>query len=104
MYHKSLGCIKIYKDEQKVKKCDQCETEFKIAIDFDEHLASVHKCDKDFKCKECDTNWVSHLSLELHYIESHKKIIDTILQHMMQFKKMLIRQWKKWVPNYSAFK
>ena len=61
-------------DDQKVKKCDQCDTEFKVALDFDEHLETAHKCDKDFKCQECDTKWVSHLSLELHYIESHKKI------------------------------
>ena len=39
------------------------------------HLKSVHKCDKDFKCNECDMKWVSHLSLELHFIESHKKIM-----------------------------
>ena len=62
-------------EDQKVKKCDQCDTEFKAAVDFDEHLKSVHKCDKDFKCKECDLAWTSHLSLELHYIESHKKIM-----------------------------
>ena len=62
-------------EEQKVKKCDQCDTEFKISKDFDDHLKSVHKCDKAFKCKECDLTWVSHLSLELHYIESHKKIM-----------------------------
>merc|ERR1711860_377516 len=62
-------------EDQKVKKCDQCDTEFHAAIAFDEHLKSIHECDKAFKCKECDLTWVSHLSLELHYIESHKKIM-----------------------------
>merc|ERR1712062_304341 len=62
-------------EDQKVKKCDQCDSEFKVSEDFNDHLKSIHKCDKVFKCKECDTIWVSHLSLELHYIESHKKIL-----------------------------
>ena len=35
----------------------------------------MHNCDKDFKCNECDTIWVSHLSLELHYIDCHKKLM-----------------------------
>ena len=62
-------------EDQKVKKCDQCDSEFKVSEDFNDHLKSIHKCDKVFKCKECDTDWVSHLSLELHYTESHKKIM-----------------------------
>ena len=62
-------------EEQKVKKCDHCDTEFRASQDFDEHLKSVHNCDKDFKCNECDTTWVSHLSLELHYIDCHKKLM-----------------------------
>ena len=67
--------VYVIKDEQKVKKCDQCDIEFKEANEFDEHLRSLHKCDKDFQCKDCDLTWVSHLSLELHYIESHQKIL-----------------------------
>ena len=70
-YHHSYAISK----DQKVKKCDKCDTNFRIANDFDEHLSSLHKCDKDFKCKECDTTWVSHLSLELHYIEKHEKFM-----------------------------
>ena len=62
-------------EDQKVKKCDKCDKNFKIATDFDEHLGSLHKYDKQFKCKECDTIWVSHLSLELHYIEKHEKFM-----------------------------
>ena len=67
--------VYVINDEKKVKKCDQCETEFQNASEFDEHLRSLHECDKDFKCKDCDLTWVSHLSLELHYIESHQKIM-----------------------------
>ena len=62
-------------ESKQVKKCDGCDTEFRVAKEFDEHLASVHKRDKAFKCKECDTKWVSHLSLELHLVETHKMLM-----------------------------
>ena len=38
-------------------------------------LKRCNNCDKEFECKDCDTRWVSHLSLELHYIEKHQKIM-----------------------------
>ena len=60
--------------EKIVKKCDQCDTVFKVAIDLNSHLQFEHKCDKDFKCKLCDTTWVSHLSLELHYMDTHGRV------------------------------
>ena len=66
---------------KRIKKCiydidnDPCETEFKLAEEMDQHLRESHNCDKEFKCKDCDTQWVSHLSLELHYVEKHQKIM-----------------------------
>ena len=45
--------------EKIVKKCDQCGTEFKVAIDLNSHLQFEHNCDKDSKCKLCDTTWVN---------------------------------------------
>ena len=61
-------------EEKIVKTCDQCPAEFKVAIDLNSHLQFEHKADKDFKCKLCDTSWVSHLPLELHYAEIHGRI------------------------------
>ena len=57
------------------KKCDKCDTDFKVAEDMDNHLRESHNCDKQFECKDCDKTWVSHLSLELHYVEVHEKIM-----------------------------
>ena len=57
-----------------VKKCDTCDTNFNIACDMNSHMIS-HGCDKNFKCKFCDTFWVSHLTLELHLMECHGMIL-----------------------------
>ena len=57
------------------KKCDKCDTEFRSCEDMDNHLRESHNCDKQFGCKDCDKTWVSHLSLELHYVEVHQKIM-----------------------------
>ena len=62
-------------ENKKVKKCDSCDTEFKSGEEMDNHLRGSHGCDKKFECKDCDKKWVSHLSLELHYVVSHKKIM-----------------------------
>ena len=61
--------------EKYIKKCDNCDTEFKSSQDFNSHLNQIHNCDKDFKCKDCDTIWVSHLSLEFHYVTCHNMIM-----------------------------
>ena len=62
-------------ENKKVKKCDSCDTEFKSGEEMDNHLRGSHGCNKKFECKDCDKKWVSHLSLELHYVVSHKKIM-----------------------------
>ena len=58
-----------------IKKCDMCDTEFKNSQDFNSHMSQVHNRDKDFKCKDCDTLWVSHCSLEFHYVTCHNMIM-----------------------------
>ena len=58
-----------------IKKCDTCDIEFESPILFDMHLKSCLKELKDFPCKFCDTKWVSHLSLELHVVVEHKKLL-----------------------------
>ena len=64
-----------FRPEVYVKKCDKCDTEFKSSEEMDNHSQECHKSDKQYKCKDCDKIWVSHLALELHYVEEHKKVI-----------------------------
>ena len=61
--------------EKLVRKCDKCDSEFKNGEEMDQHLKKLHSCDKTIKCKDCDKTWVSHLSLELHMVEIHKKVM-----------------------------
>ena len=65
----------IFPPEVYVKKCDKCDTEFKSSEEMDNHSQECHKSDKQYNCKDCDKVWVSHLALELHYVEEHKKVI-----------------------------
>ena len=69
--------IRNYKipSEMFIKKCDKCDTDFKSAEDMENHLRKCHNHDRQLKCKECDKTWVSHLSLELHYVEVHKMMM-----------------------------
>ena len=60
------------------RTCTQCKEEFKIASVMDEHFKIHCKTketnnDAKFQCKFCKTEWISHLSLELHIMETHKK-------------------------------
>ena len=64
--------------EKCFRTCIQCREEFKIALVMDEHFktdcqAKDTKEDAKFQCKFCETEWISHLSLELHIMETHKK-------------------------------
>ena len=65
-------------EEKCIRTCVDCKEEFRSPITMDEHYKT--KChDKDaktnskFKCKFCDDEWISHLSLELHIMKTHKK-------------------------------
>ena len=58
-------------NQDKVKECDTCHKEFTSAFDLNDHLKSCLPKLNDFKCKFCNSSWVSHLSLELHLIEEH---------------------------------
>ena len=65
-------------EKKKVKQCDKCEQTFRIAEDMNKHLLKDHEIEnKDFGCNECETKWASHLSLELHYAETHKKLMNS---------------------------
>ena len=66
--------------EKRILNCSICEKEFKSAVTMDEHFKTqCHDNDKtecqniEFNCKFCSTKWISHLSLELHIMEIHKK-------------------------------
>ena len=89
-------------EHKKVKKCNTCDTEFKSGEEMDNHLRECHDCEKDFECKDCDKKWVSHLSLELHYVEVHKKIMyccDTCGQAFVQSAQ--VKRHKKLVHDKS---
>ena len=81
-----------------VKKCDSCDTEFKSGEEMDNHLNTCQSSEKQFKCKDCDKIWVSHLSLELHYVESHKKIMFCCdICGLASSEQAQIKRHKKWV-------
>ena len=66
--------------EQCVRECSKCHNKFQTANEMNDHfrttcLDSVSENKIDFKCKFCDVRWISHLSLELHLMESHQKIM-----------------------------
>ena len=61
-------------EEDKIKKCDKCEIVFKDPKEFNNHLKTCLDDPKDFKCKFCDSVWVSHLSLEQHIIVDHQML------------------------------
>ena len=70
------------------KNCDKCQEEFDSPEVFEDHLRTCLDQLKDFKCKECDLRWVSHLSLELHIAVSHQKVnhVCHICGHISQAK------------------
>ena len=61
--------------ENKSKKCDSCDKEFQNCDKFDNHLKECKTILNSFSCKDCDKIFVSHLSLELHYVTIHEKIM-----------------------------
>ena len=61
--------------EQKKGKCDKCDIQFEDPENFDIHLKECIEDTKEFKCKFCDTIWVSHLSLKHHIVVKHEKIL-----------------------------
>ena len=60
--------------EDTIKKCDKCDLEFEKPEDFNDHLKQCLDDQNDFKCKLCDSSWVSHLSLWQHTAVDHKMI------------------------------
>ena len=60
--------------EETIKKCDKCDIDFEVPEEFNDHLKQCLDEPKNFKCKFCDTCWVSHLSLWQHIAVDHKMI------------------------------
>ena len=58
-----------------VKSCDKCHQEFNSSALLDCHLEACLNQNKDFQCKFCEKKWVSHLSLELHLVLEHRKLM-----------------------------
>ena len=63
--------------EETIQNCDKCDIEFEKPEEFNDHLKGCLDEQKDFKCKLCDSSWVSHLSLWQHIAVDHK-----ILRHI----------------------
>ena len=58
-----------------IKKCDKCDIVFEKPEEFNDHLKHCLDELKDFKCKLCDSSWVSHLSLWQHLAVDHKILL-----------------------------
>ena len=57
-----------------LKKCEKCNEEFNVPEFFEDHLKQCLDEQKCFKCRHCESWWVSHLSLEMHIAVSHQKL------------------------------
>ena len=66
--------------DQEYDKCKYCEKSFKKANFSKNHIHTVHKCHKDFKCNSCGKSfsWASgHLKQHIHPIhQDHKDFIQ----------------------------
>ena len=71
---KSVHHIYNITKEETIKKCDKCDIDFEVPEEFNDHLKQCLDKPKNFKCKFCDTCWVSHLSLGQHIVVDHKMI------------------------------
>ena len=71
---KNVHTNKTITPEDRVKKCEHCEAEFDHPDVMETHLKVCLRDHKDFKCKFCESYWVSHLSLELHALVNHGKL------------------------------
>ena len=78
MFHKhDIGSGEV-SDEKCFRTCTDCKEEFRSPIKMDEHYKTQcqnkeTKPNSKFKCKFCEDEWISHLSLELHIMKTHKK-------------------------------
>ena len=55
------------------KQCHKCHIDFENSNQLDSHFKECLEALKDFTCQLCDTKWVSHISLEYHYVMEHKQ-------------------------------
>ena len=65
---------KVIAKEDYVKTCPKCHQEFDQAEALDSHLKGCLGDPKDFRCKFCESIWISHLSLELHILVKHGQL------------------------------
>ena len=74
LHMKTVHHMYIITKKYTIKKCDKCDLEFEKPEEFNDHLKQCLGDLKDFKCKLCNTRWVSHLSLSQHIAVDHKMI------------------------------
>ena len=61
-------------DHNEYKKCKECETEFNLPIELEEHIVNEHSGMKNHKCDMCDMQFVFKWRLQKH-IEDHQKAV-----------------------------
>ena len=88
------------KHKEKDYLCQVCNINLDNLNALNDHL-KIHNNSKSFKCKMCDTIWHCHVTLHLHYAESHKlhrKVCDDcghvcyLEQSMLDHKNNKIKQ------------
>ena len=89
--------------EDTLKKCDKCNIDFEIPEEFNDHLKQCLEELKNFKCKFCDSFWVSHLSLWQHIAVDHQMIqfVCEICGHVLTSKDTLQDHRKR--VHYKAY-
>ena len=97
--------------EDTIKKCDKCEIEFEKPENFNDHLKQCLVELKNFECKMCESQWVSHLSLWQHIAVDHKLIrhicdtcghVSTTLWGLKKHQKLVHEKIYKYVCHLCA--
>ena len=97
--------------EDTIKKCDKCEIEFEKPENFNDHLKQCLVELKNFECKLCESQWVSHLSLWQHIAVDHKLIrhicdtcghVSTTLWGLKKHQKLVHEKIYKYVCHLCA--
>ena len=58
-------------EKHKIWICPNCANEFKSRKVLIDHIASVHKGQKPYKCASCDVSFVHVDSLKKHSVSNH---------------------------------
>ena len=104
-YKKSKHWIQVHRNgEIKMRKCNFCNTDFQLHLDFKTHIESHAGC---FICMICGYNFIDSSELFMHE-ETHRKIDDELRRyvcdscgHKLATKAQLQVHMRKHVGNYE---